>query len=222
MNKKNIITLLATVTLYTVISVPLIAKATTIDNIPKSTTGISISDLESSTSSFIVEDSTEENYIKSLAEREGISIAEAKLKHNNLLKKQNALKRPTEQVVYRTITQTQSIRGSKINTIIGVEASILRDNITGKYSRFVGVGNPYIRISGPVSTARWDGGSPNISYSSSNIRISYTGSAYVGVNYSDGASLGAYGFTLSSSTAFTKYYYSPVVTQVLSKNINYI
>ncbi len=154
-----------------------------------------------------VTDSTKERYLKSL----GSSLNQTQTSPKGVITPQVA----DEVLKYKTLTSTKSIAGSSISTIIAVEVSYVYSNVSHKALGINGIGNPYIRISGPVTSSSWDGSSPNVTWNSSSIRISYTGSAYVTVTKAVGVTLGS-GWSLSSEVSTTQNYWSPVVTQIVN------
>ncbi|MGN6711358.1 hypothetical protein [Anaerocolumna jejuensis] len=154
-----------------------------------------------------VKDSTKENYLKSI---EGNGAVATDIQTQNVIQPRVA----DEVVKYKTLTSTSSIKGTSISTTIGVEIQYLYSNVTRKAIQILGVGTPYIRVAGSLTNATFDNAGPNISWDSSSVRISFTGSTLVGVSESVGYSLGVEGFSFSYSASGTYYYYSPVVTQV--------
>ncbi len=152
-----------------------------------------------------VTDSTKERYQKSL----GSSSNQTQTSPKGTITPQVY----DEVLKYKTLTSTKSIAGSSISTVIAVEVSYVYSNASQQALGINGIGNPYIRVSGPVTSASWDGSSPNVTWNSSSIRISYTGSAYVAVTKAVGVTLGS-GWSLSSEVSTTQNYWSPVVTQV--------
>lgn len=163
---------------------------TTLDMINSGKTNFSVGDTV-----ITITDSTREKYLESSGEEPVIPKAY------------------DEVVKYKTLTSTSSIGGSSISTVIGVEITYLYSNVTRKAVQILGVGNPYIRIAGPITEAQWDGAEPNTTWSSTNVRISYTGSAFVGVTESVGTTLGEI-WTFSYEASATQYFWSDVVTQV--------
>lgn len=168
--------------------------------------------LKDGNSVITVKKSTEENYLRSLAEKEGKSYEEVKEEQESRM----GILVEDEELRYTTLESTKSIAGKNISTIIAVEVSYVFSNATNRAVGINGVGNPYIRISGPVTSSNWDGSAdPNIYWDKAKIRISWTGSAYVEVTKSVGASLKAAGWVdVSIAGEETQRYWSPVVTQV--------
>lgn len=209
--------LLLSLMLVTATSV--LSSASELTNSGGSGLEVSVEDLNEDESNVQVIESTEESFVKSFAESEEISYDEAK-EINDMNTESLGLgkARSADEVAkYVTVQGTQSVKGTAVKTVIALEVKAVYNRATGKYTSFASFANPYIRVAGTIVSGVWSGSSPNKELSSTRIRISYTGSVYVGVTSTVGAQLGVEGFSFSNTVGSTQYYYSPVVTQVLLK-----
>ncbi|MEA3422743.1 MAG: hypothetical protein U9Q80_02905 [Bacillota bacterium] len=165
-----------------------------------------------------VTESTEENFINSLAEKENISYKDAEILNSfNLSENDGVVTRSMDEAIgYKQLESESPIDDSEISTVIAVEVQYLYNVVTGDAIEILNLGNPYIRIAGDIVSEKWDGSDPNVSHTSSTGRISYTGSAYVEVQNGLEVGLGIAGWTFGGSTSTTTFYWSPVVTQVMS------
>ncbi len=223
MKKKKIkyVSMVLLLGLISIYATPIESSASELNDVglEQSDLEICVEDLNEGESSVEIIESTEESFIKSFAESKNISYAEAKLMNDKNTQQLNlkGTRSPDEIAKYVTVQDTQSVKGTAIKTVIALEVKAVYNRATRKYTSFASFGNPYIRVAGTIVSGRWEGSAPNKTLTSTKIRISYTGSAYVGVTANVGAQLGGKGFSYSATVGSTFYYYSPVVTQVLLK-----
>jgi len=123
---------------------------------------------------YTVEDSTEEAFLASMAEKEGITPQQAAQKRAELppLNENEIFK-------YKTVTYCRTIPDCGFFTVMSVEVAYVYDKAAGKAVTISAVGKPTIAVAEPKDSVMWDGGEPNMTVDNSHARISFTGCAVV-------------------------------------------
>lgn len=165
----------------------------------------------------IVTDSTEEKFLKSFAQRKGISYDEAKKINDNSINRVQ-LRRPTEQTKYKTVKQYFRVN-SDINLVMATEVAYLYSNVDDEVLSIVNIGNPYMGVKG-ASLNKWSGGEFNIEQTSKSARISQTGQAHLEVSRSVSGGLYKNGITFAYDVGNTKVYYTDVETYVMKISLS--
>lgn len=162
--------------------------------------------------------STEENFIRSLAEKEGISYDEAeKLNASILLHSGEGVKSLDEAIGYKSVESISDVDDTNVETLISTEVQYVYNTITREAIEILNIGTPYTRVVNNVEGWDWDYSSPNIYNFSTSARISITGSVYVEVVESVAIGLGIFDVWSSTyTTTTTRTYWSPAVTQVMN------
>lgn len=160
-----------------------------------------------------VEESSEENFLNSLAEKKGISYDEAKKLNNEKLAEVGINPRAriaTETVRYKTV-KTYFELSSDVKLVIAAEVEYLYSNTDHEAISILDCGNPYVGIKG-ATFKQWSGSDPNVTVTSSKIRISATGQVYFSVQHSVAQGMDLEIFNVSSETTTATTYYSDIDT----------